>query len=472
MSEESFRFKVSDTKRIENVPVDLITIAEWIKFLKTPIKSIECVSCELNKTVYSYGKKNVSMHPFMQAACIAYNGHVPLVLKPDVIWMTILQGFAADVNKKSENYRKLFVSHDGKKIIKLINPKVSPGCKSKDKWESVISEFTNNISGLTTENSKLICMDFTTSTKNDKIVGNIILMDAMKKYFDYKMQNLCGIPEIIIQGSVDDWIKIKERSIKLKEIGYQIGNDLISVLDKIIDTVKDKKADLEFWKDFFQLLSYGSGGTMLTGHIRVFFSDAIKEDGSYKQVEYDNINNVISSVPVEWDYFGKIINIRIEGGFVGCTINEKYGAVCPNVEWWIYEVLPEKPVRESAHYGIRCDGCQKRNWNGKRFRCIYHEDNGGYDLCGDCYANRTDMHNEDCEFVEYPEKKRVKLMRIRKEKYGKNWNQNHIFDDPKETDHSRETGGWGDCKNNSQENGGWGYSKDYSRENYGDIFDF
>ena len=46
------------------------------------------------------------MHPFMQAACIAYNGHVPLVLKPDVIWMTILQGFAADVNKKSERKKK------------------------------------------------------------------------------------------------------------------------------------------------------------------------------------------------------------------------------------------------------------------------------------------------------------------------------------------------------------------------------
>lgn len=43
--------------------------------------------------------------------------HYPLVLDPDVIWLTIAQGLANHINVNAEKLRRRFVAHDGKKKI-------------------------------------------------------------------------------------------------------------------------------------------------------------------------------------------------------------------------------------------------------------------------------------------------------------------------------------------------------------------
>jgi hypothetical protein len=37
-------------------------------------------------------------------------------------------------------------------------------------------------------------------------------MDAMKSFFEYSVSTMCGIPEITLEGTPEDWRKIEEKT--------------------------------------------------------------------------------------------------------------------------------------------------------------------------------------------------------------------------------------------------------------------
>jgi hypothetical protein len=53
-------------------------------------------------------------HPLVAAADLAYRGHFPLVLSPDVIWLTVAQGFARHVANNADRLRARIVPHEGR----------------------------------------------------------------------------------------------------------------------------------------------------------------------------------------------------------------------------------------------------------------------------------------------------------------------------------------------------------------------
>lgn len=55
------------------------------------------------------------LHPLVQAVHLAFSDHRPLVLTPDCIWLTIVQGFGQHVNENAEALRGRIVHHEGKK---------------------------------------------------------------------------------------------------------------------------------------------------------------------------------------------------------------------------------------------------------------------------------------------------------------------------------------------------------------------
>jgi hypothetical protein len=50
-----------------------------------------------------------SVHPFAAAVYCAFVQHRPLILTPDVVWLTIAQGFAQHVNTHSARFRRRLV---------------------------------------------------------------------------------------------------------------------------------------------------------------------------------------------------------------------------------------------------------------------------------------------------------------------------------------------------------------------------
>lgn len=99
--------------------------------------------------------------------------------------------------------------------------------------------------------------NFSTTTLDDKTIGRVVLMSAMKKFFDYtEMMCVCGIPNVTLEGTLEDWRDIRVRTEKLFEYGLEEwGNKLLHIIDKFIESYQGN-VDKEFWGS---IITYNRG---------------------------------------------------------------------------------------------------------------------------------------------------------------------------------------------------------------------
>jgi len=68
----------------------------------------------------------------------------------------------------------------------------------------------------------LVTGDFSTTTAIEKAAFQVTLMDAMKSYFRYSMVTACGIPEITLEGSVEDWQMIETKAQEFAQYDLEV----------------------------------------------------------------------------------------------------------------------------------------------------------------------------------------------------------------------------------------------------------
>jgi len=190
----------------------------------------------------------------------AYADHRPFVLSPDMIWLLINQGFAQHVNANHESLRKYFVNFSGKESLIVQSHK-----KLKDPsllWEEIFPQFTEQIrkevGGHLVET--LTC-NFSTTTSLEKTVSEITIMETVKSYFEFiTIMIVCGIPEITLEGTPQDWEKVLNKARGLKEYKLEWW---ISQLEPLLEEfVKASKGTInqEFWRNMFKCHSPKSCG--------------------------------------------------------------------------------------------------------------------------------------------------------------------------------------------------------------------
>ena len=190
---------------------------------------------------------NYNYNSFFYGMYQAYANHRPFVLSPDMIWLLINQGFARHVNANQESMRDLFVDFSGKQsLIVKANKKLEDPTLS---WEEIFPQFTNQISNHTGSNlvETLTC-NFSTTTSLEKVASEITIMEAMKPYFEFiVMYIVCGIPEITLEGTPEDWEKVLDKARRLKEYKLEWW---ISELEPLLEEfVKASKGEVnkDFW---------------------------------------------------------------------------------------------------------------------------------------------------------------------------------------------------------------------------------
>ncbi|KAF9958126.1 hypothetical protein BGZ72_000870 [Mortierella alpina] len=308
---------------------------------------------------------------FVDTALQAYNRHHHLKLRPDDIWLTILSQFNLCVNANAETMRHHFVSHSGKKELEIKT--------GGDRYTVDFGGLAKQMTGLIQENvvdpalQKWIIPDFSTTTADDIVVSGILMMSTLKKYFDYKVSLMCGLPAVTLLGERGDWEKLLHKAEKLSEYGEATTKwrDLLRpVLAGFVQTFSDP--DAQETKDFWQrIASYsggGSGPTFLSGWITAFlFFDA---DGSclYEKSRYDwsfdqavpglslggitfhavdtsDIPPAYADVPVLLNDNGVEIKTTMVAGLVGTRVSGRNDTVQPQAAWWI----AEEPSQETMH---------------------------------------------------------------------------------------------------------------------------
>jgi len=154
---------------------------------------------------------------FFSAVLACYNNHWVLKTSPDDWWNVIVRNVAqaVDDNGDKDNVRKFFVEHQGKKTIGIEVPSLAHLDYS---W--LFDQFAQGIrmNIKTPGYVDVMQADFTTTTKDQLISTQIMLMASVQKYFDFCCYTACGIPGVELVGEVKDWKRLLEKTSKLKKM--------------------------------------------------------------------------------------------------------------------------------------------------------------------------------------------------------------------------------------------------------------
>ena len=50
-----------------------------------------------------------------------------------------------------------------------------------------------------------IIPDFSTTTRDDRVVASVLMMGTLQKYFSYTLSIVCGLPSVTLLGTEEDW---------------------------------------------------------------------------------------------------------------------------------------------------------------------------------------------------------------------------------------------------------------------------
>lgn len=303
----------------------------------------------------------------------AYNQHHKIILRPEDVWMAIQTQFCFYINDRSEELRGKFVNHSGKKKLVVTDLEF----KTQDIGKLSIGMVEKMKSSLVDPNLiHWILPNFSTTTPLDICTFAAVSMGSLQNYFSYRFMLCCGLPEVTLLGTIDDWKNIKDRCDTLR--GYDLEdslmtqwyNMLIPVLDKFIESVSGNP-DLEWWNQVCHRYSGGSGPSYLTGWVTVFtvFSNKGKwiankrsdlyiriRSSPWPLIDTDKIASCYVNFQVEIDINGDLFEAMMYAGIYGADIiGANKDTIIPRIEWGICIRLSEaeaeiKKIKDEAEW--------------------------------------------------------------------------------------------------------------------------
>lgn len=307
-------------------------------------------------------------HALLTSLCYSFYDHVPLRLTPDALWITLARGFALHVNENAEKLRHKFVGHSGKEKLTVTRMDFSPG--KENPWPEVFGAFAEQIDEHTGGLGKIVRVDFSTSGPTEIAASSLMAMDTFKSYFEYELFGGCGIPQITLTGTEQDWDELRRRAQQFAEYGLEYW---VNALDPILEQFCNAKrggVDDDFWKSMFRYNS-GSGPAVMTGWANVLFpyfkndseqlyANPFLSDWKHR-LEIDDkqnwrerwdapqgigivaIPNCMTSVPLKVRWGTQETEVLLVGGLLAVTQDEATDTVEPECGW---VVVYETPVDE------------------------------------------------------------------------------------------------------------------------------
>ncbi|RPD61330.1 hypothetical protein L227DRAFT_610364 [Lentinus tigrinus ALCF2SS1-6] len=203
---------------------------------------------------------------FVHAVLEAWASHMHLRIRPDDVWVAILNQFNFYVNAHAEELRRYFVAHDGRKGLNVKDNTMDFAVLAR-KMSQKIHE--NVVDSTLVE---WILPDFTTTTLHDRAVCSVIMMATLKQYFSYSMGDTCGIPSVTLEGERSDWENIYARLDRLYELGDQpsVWAEMLRPILRRFILAFDGYPDVTFWDHVAHRTSEYCGQDDLSGWLTAF----------------------------------------------------------------------------------------------------------------------------------------------------------------------------------------------------------
>jgi hypothetical protein len=128
--------------------------------------------------------------PLITALLAGFSSHRPIALSPDIIWLTICQGFAIHINQHAETLRHRLMKHEGKITLTVQRDSFIKGSRDNS-WLDVFGEFSSAIESHVGDVHDLIVAGFSTTGPVERAASEVVLLDIMQKFFEYKVLTIC-----------------------------------------------------------------------------------------------------------------------------------------------------------------------------------------------------------------------------------------------------------------------------------------
>ncbi|KAJ9088201.1 hypothetical protein DSO57_1025463 [Entomophthora muscae] len=162
--------------------------------------------------------RSMAFNGLAEAIHLAYDRHHGLTLRPDHVFIAVLQGLAIHVNMDPEKHKQVLgLSRlaKGQKGKIEVYGNFTLGNRNSD-WQGVFPVFQAKIhTKLRRGVSQLISQRFTTSSRLSQAVAAMTVMDTFKAYFEFSISIMFGIPEIALLGTPQDWALLRTSSKQL-----------------------------------------------------------------------------------------------------------------------------------------------------------------------------------------------------------------------------------------------------------------
>lgn len=324
-------------------------LAKWIvkNNMSLDVKRIVTTSFSNEQNLIYQGKD-----AFYKTLVDAYANHQSVTLSPDMVWLVISQGFARYVNAHAEELRPKLVNHEGKMDLVIETDKDL--MTEEVDWPILINDFASQIDKHTKDNiAKTIVSDFSTTGSVERVASQITLMESVKSYFEYIVEYIaCGIPSITLDGSVEDWKRVRKKTMQLKKYGLEKWIDSLDPILKEFILAADGKPNQMFWKSMIKKQSVdrlAGGGclfempTKLDGWLLKLFPD--KNGVTLEEISHTK------DMPTEYvrvPFYYQVINpddgtiisrtpMELGAGFVGAKIDNENNMVTPMIGWFVSE---------------------------------------------------------------------------------------------------------------------------------------
>lgn len=289
-------------------------------------------------------------NPLFSMITEAYATHRPITLTPDVVWMAISQALSHQIYMHADQYRDRLVDHQGVKqlILNVTEDPFRPGFN----WGLLMQRFSDEIAQNTKSDiARTIEADFSTTRNVERTASRVVLMKTVRPYFQYVVSRMiCGIPQITLEGSPDDWRKVRQKASCLKQFGMDWWlKDLDPILEQFIETSLGN-IDHNFWMDMvvrdrpedFNLKGGCLGQPpLLDGwFIRLFPFDAVGNRTPDKvRYDYDVLPGMVSvDFKLQESDGLKVIkeqDMELWAGIVGVKQDRKTFNLKPRIGWMV-----------------------------------------------------------------------------------------------------------------------------------------
>ena len=342
------KYIFSDLFKIRKSIIDNKTGEKVYLNANEPLEILHYTLDTKEESIFNHKKSSL-----IQGLVLAYKNHYPITITPDMIWILVLQGFSRFMEKYENLVRERFVNFQGKKDLKIERLAYSPATATKEVWDGIIKEFVEKIGKHVGQEciDNLEC-NFSTTSQVAQVTSQVAIMSAMKQYFNYRVLMAgCGISSITLEGSVQDWEKIKSKLefLSTKALKWWTKH-LIPIIDNIIATKKyyNSKGKLneeliEFWKGMIRLKGRGDlyDPHLINGWIVKFIPNLSNEKHEvYEEIYETQIPDQIISCPMELTWLsmmGKKVEYKCSlfSGFYGMVQDKETFNVRPVIGYAI-----------------------------------------------------------------------------------------------------------------------------------------